>query len=246
MRMNFIRTSLIVFLLIFLNIISYGQNGKGYMLIAISPDDAIIRLDTALFVQKKSHMVVDTGTYVIRAWAPKTVMITDTIHITEGRSVLFRKKLEYSEAYKKHRKAIHAYNMKKYVPATVTVCASLFYIGMYGKFYREAKNNYLEKALESKAVYENATDIQEIQTYKEAYNMYKSKYDKSIDKANKTLSQAKIVIPVAAAISGAMFYYSLRLTKPVFKETPMLADMTFDYELIGQTPGPRVNFNVKF
>ncbi|MBK9046808.1 MAG: hypothetical protein IPL74_08915 [Bacteroidetes bacterium] len=244
--MNFIRTTLIVFLVILLNTISNGQNGKGYMLVAISPDDAIIRIDTALFVQKKSHMVVDTGTYVIRAWAPKTIMITDTIRVTEGRSVLFRKKLEYTDEYKKHRKALHAYNMKKYVPATVTVCASLFYIGMYGKFYKDAKDNYLDKALESKAAYENATDINEILAHKESYNSYKSKYDKSIDKANKTLNQAKIVIPVAAAVTGVMFYYSLRLTKPVFKETPMLSNMTFDYELLGQTPGPRVNFNVKF
>jgi hypothetical protein len=236
---------IISFLLLISNL-AFSQNGKGYWMIAISPSDAIIRIDTALFVQKKVHMPVDTGTYVIRAWAPKTVMITDTIHVAEGKSVLFRKKLEYTNEYKQYRKELRSYNMKKYVPASVTIATSLVFIGMYNKFYKEAKNDYLKKARDYKAAYESSTDAAEIETYKNAYYSYKSKYDNSIKKANNTLKQASIVIPTAVVVTGVMFYFSSRLVKPVFKETPMLSNLTFDYELLGQYPGPRANVNIKF
>ena len=240
------RIGLIAAVILLMCNMAFSQNGKGYWMIAISPSDAIIRIDTALFVQKKVLMAVDTGTYVIRAWAPKTVMITDTIHVSEGKSVLFRKKLEYTDEYKRYRKDLRAYNMKKYVPASVTIATSLVYIGMYSKFYKEAKNDYLKKARDYKAAYESSTDAAEIETYKNAYYSYKSKYDNSIKKANNTLKQASIVIPSAVIVTGVMFYFSSRLVKPVFKETPMLSNLTIDYELLGQYPGPRANLNIKF
>jgi len=235
----------LTFLLIFFKLNSFAQQGKGYMMVAIKPSDAIIRLDTMRIYQKQSHLPVDVGTYVIKAWAPRMKMITDTIHIVENKAVLFRRKLEYTDEYKNYKKELRIYNRKRYLPGALTLVASLTYLGFYLKYDSDA-DKYLEKANASKEEYESLTDLVDIQLAKSDYENYKDLYDEALDRTVNVATQAMIVIPVAVVTTGVLHYYSSKLVKPVFNEVPLLSDISFDYKFTGQAQGPRLNFSFKF
>ncbi len=228
---------------------SISQSGKGYVLIAIKPSDAIVRLDTMLVQSNKSHILIDSGSHIIKIWAPGMKLVTDTLKVAEGHNVLFRRKLEPTIEYKNYSKELHSYKTKKvltrYLPGLVTLGASIFYYSYYQKYNTDA-NNYLDKANASKDKYESLTDIIQIQSHKAEYTYYKDLYDESFDKSVKISNQAKIVIPVAVVLTGVFYYYSKKLIKPEFAETPLLSNLSFNYELAGQTAGPRLNYSVKF
>lgn len=240
---------LLAFSLFLLPLASVSQSGKGYLLIAIKPDDATIRLDTALVKSSKSHILVDSGSHIIKVWAPGMKLITDTVKITEGRNVLFRRKLEPTVEYQKFSEELQIYKHKKFLmrqlPGLATLAASITYFSLY-QINNSDANDYLDKANSSKAKYESLTDIIQIQSYKAEYFYYKDLYDESFEKAVKISNQAKIVIPVAVVITGVFYYYSKKLIKPEFTETPLLSNVSFNYELTGQTAGPRFNCSIKF
>lgn len=224
---------------------SIAQSGKGYLLIAVKPDDAIIRLDTTFMIQKRAHQPVDTGTYVIKAWAPGRMLVVDTLKIGEGKGVLFRRKLQHTEEYKRYKTQKHVYNMTRYLPGVATIGIALYYTGQY---FRQNANieKYLDKANESKAIYENLTDAAQIEKYQNIYNINRDKYDSAIRRTNGVISNATIVIPSAIVVTGVLYYVSRKVIKPVFNETPLLSDLSLNYELTGFASGPRINTVIKF
>jgi len=233
------------FTVLFTTFYIHAQSGKGYLLVAVKPDNAIIRLDTVLVQQKQSHQVIDSGTYIIKAWAPGRKLVVDTLHIGEGKGVLFRRKLQHTEEYKKYKTQRYAYNMTKYLPGAATIGISLYYLGQYLNHDAEAKK-YLEKANDNKETYDGLTDLEEIIKYKSIYKSNKEKYDSALKRTNNVISNASIVIPSAIVITGVLYYCSRKFIKPVFNEVPLLSDLSLDYELTGYARGPRINGCIKF
>ncbi len=195
-------------------------------------------------IQKRSHQVVDSGTYVIKAWAPGRKLIVDTLQIGEGKGVLFRRKLQHTEEYKRFKTQRYAYNMTRYLPGAATIGIALYYAGQYARQNANAKK-YLDQANESKVIYENLTDATEIEKYKNIYNINKDKYDSAIKRTNSVASNATIVIPAAIVVTGVLYYVSRKVIKPVFEETPLLSDLSLNYELSGFARGPRINTVIK-
>lgn len=226
-----------------------AQSEKGSLLIAIDPDDAIIRLDTALFKQQKSHIAIDTGLHVIRAWAPGKILVTDTINITTMRPVLYRKKLENSPEYKDYLRKKHVRNVAlinlRYVPIAITAAATIYFIGARKNYINDADKNKKE-AEESKAIYDNSMDAQTISYYHQVYDIQKERYNSSVKKANNITDVAKIAIPAGIVVTGVLYYFSTKITKPVFTETPALSNLSFNYEIFGQNAGPRFQYSLKF
>lgn len=224
---------------------SFAQPGKGYLLIAVKPDDAIIRLDTALMIQKRAHQTIDTGTYVIKTWAPGRKLIIDTLHIEEGKGVLFRRKLQHTDEFKQYKTQKHIYNLMRYTPGVATIGIALYYAAQYKSQSANAKK-YLEKANESKDNYNTHTDVNAIERYKNIYSDNKNKYDSAIKRTNNVIRDATIIIPAAIVITGVLYYVSRAVVKPVFKETPLLSDLSLNYELSGFANGPRINTVIRF
>jgi hypothetical protein len=231
-------------LFFFCNVLK-AQTGKGYLLIAVKPKDAIIRIDTALYQQTWKHIEIDSGHYVIQAWAPHKKLLTDTVYIKEKRGVVFRHRLENTEAYKDYLATKHLQNGLKFIPGVATICAGLIYLGAYQTHQNNA-DEYLEKANASKATYESMTDINDMQQVKEDFYKYKTLYEDALNKSEKIAKQASIVIPAGVILSGALFYYASKFMHPVYTETPLLSGLSVNYELTGQLPGPRVNCSLKF
>jgi hypothetical protein len=215
--------------LIFGNSLS-AQTGKGYVMIAVSPNDAVIRLDTSLFIQKKSHVPLDTGTYILRAWAPKCQLVTDTLHVTSAKPMVYRLKLPYTEQYNAYRKEKQEYNRKmlltRYVPWGVTLGMILYFPAQYS-IEKNAAEDYLDDAYAHKATYESLTDAEQIDIYKKQYNQSKSDYESSIKKSDNAKNSALIAIPTAVVISGVLYMVSRKFEKPVYEETPLLSRVSF-------------------
>ncbi len=222
-----------------------AQSGKGYLLIAVKPDDAIIRLDTTLMIQKRSHQTIDTGTYVIKTWAPGRKLIIDTLHIEEGKGVLFRRKLQHTDEFEQYKTQKHMYNIMRYTPGVATVGIALYYAAQYTSQTANAKK-YLKKANEIKDIYNTLTDVNSIEGYKNIYIENKNKYDSAIKRTNNVIRTATIVIPAAIVITGVLHYISRKVIKPVFKETPLLSNLSLNYEFSGFATGPRINTVIKF
>jgi len=234
---------------VFLSFNSFAQTGKGYLLVAVKPDDAIIRLDTALVQQQMKHFPVDTGRHIIKAWAHGRKLVVDTLDFTENTSILFRKKLEYTDEYKDYRHKKHSYNTSKigtaYFPGLFTISISIAFFITHKSAVNKSED-YLNDAITSKEKYENLTDEAEIHDEKEIYSRHKSNYDEQINRANKISTSAKIIIPTGIVVTGVLYYFSTKLVKPVFNEQPALSGLSLDYQLTGQYTGPRINYNLKF
>lgn len=227
----------------------YAQNGKGVLMIAVSPSDAVIRIDTALFKQKTTHMQVDTGTYTIRAWAPGRVMITETIHVKESPPVLFRRDLEYTPEYREYRKQKRGYNIKmtnlRYIPGGATIAAGVYLAARYQVNKSDADRNK-QDAEESLKIYSSLTDQEQIEFYRAKYLKSLELHDEAIRKANDTRSLAMIVVPAGIVTTGVCYFLSRKVVKPVFEEVPALSGLSFDYSLSGDHPGPRFHYSYKF
>jgi hypothetical protein len=226
-----------------------AQNIQSPLMIVISPEESVIRLDTALFKQTNKHIMTDSGSYVIRAWAPKKKLLIDTIHVDGRNPVLYRKKLENSDAYKAYKKDLNSYYRKalltKYVPAMLTIGSAIYFTSRY-RYQENQAEGHLDKCKEYKAQYELATDNDKIEQYRKGFYSEKEQYDAAVEKANNTIKQATIVIPVGLVATGVLLYISRDLKKPVYTETPLLSGLNFNYEWFGQTPGPRINYSFKF
>jgi hypothetical protein len=222
-------SSVLFLFLMFANPLS-AQTGKGYVMIAVNPDDAVIRLDTTLFIQKKSHVALDTGTYILRAWAPRCQLVTDTLHVNSTRPMVFRMKLPYTAEYKAYRKEKQEYNRKmlltRYVPWGITIGMILYFPAQY-TIEKNAADDYLDDAYAHKASYESLTDAEQIDFYKKQYNQSKSDYESSIKKSDNAKNAALIAIPAAAVVSGVLYMVSRKFEKPVYEETPLLSRVSF-------------------
>jgi hypothetical protein len=226
-----------------------AQNKQSPLMIAVSPDNSIIRLDTALFRQTKSHFMADTGIYLIKAWAPGRKLLTDTIHVSGNGPVLYRKKLEKTNEYKafKHenRKVIRKVFLQRVLPGLVTAGSAAYFTIGYNK-YKDDAQKHLDKCTELKSAYEGATGLAEVTEYRDGYLAEKERYDSAIKRANDLVKQATIILPVEIVTTGVLWYVSRKLQKPVFTETPLLSDLNFDYNFFGNAPGPRFNYVFKF
>ena len=124
--MKLIIFSLIASFLFFFHLYSFAQGGKGYLMIAVRPENAIIRLDTTLVIQKQIHQVIDPGTYIIRAWAPGRKLIVDTLIIGEGQGILFRRKLQTTDEYTRYKTQKLLYNTTRILPGAITLGVQYF------------------------------------------------------------------------------------------------------------------------
>src|SRR5688572_2264550 len=240
---RFINFLILVSVLLSFN--SFAQTGKGYLLVAVKPDDAIIRLDTSLVQQKMKHFPVDTGSHIIKAWAPGRKLIVDTLDFSENTPVLFRKNLEFTDEYKVYRHKKHMYNTSKigmgYFPGIFTIGISLSFFILHQVAENKA-DGYLNDAIASKEKYESLTDEAEIQDEKDLYYSHKSNYEAEIKRANNISTSAKIIIPAGIVVTGILYYFSTKLVKPVFSEQPALSGLSLNYQLTGQYTGPRINY----
>ncbi len=225
-----------------------AQSPAGYVLIVVKPEDAIIRLNDDLFKQKTAHLKLDTGRYIIRSWAAGRELVTDTIFVKENTPLLYRKKLGYTEEYKKYRVKKLSYKSQKssiYVMGGITVASAIYFYLDYAGTVKDA-NDYRDKANEYKAIYESQTDVNEIIKYRNAFERNKALHEESVDKANSAASRSILYVSAGAVATGVLYVISRKITKPVFKEIPLLSDLSFNYDFNQASSGPRVLFYKRF
>lgn len=206
-----------------------AQSTKGYLLLAIKPSDAVVRLDTLNVSGIKSHIQLDTGNYILKAWAPGYSLFTDTVTITSKSPLVYRARLTYSEPYMQYRKEKKSYQkhmaLTRYIPWAVTAFVTIYFPLQYIS-QSNAADDYYNDALYYKDVYETSTDAGLILASKERYYLAKADYESALEKSNKAATAALVAIPTAMAISTWLYFYSEKFEKPLFEETPLLSNVS--------------------
>ncbi|MCW3104080.1 MAG: hypothetical protein JWO09_2520 [Bacteroidetes bacterium] len=201
--------------------------GKGKAIIYFgSPTPVTVRLDTALLRQTKNPILLKEGKYIVRAWAPTKELFTDTITITEGKTTICVKSLKNSEAYSEYRRELSSYKLKKAGARYVVLPATLLYSGFaYFKYRQNAKlmNEHLENAHIAKEGYEHSISLSNISMYKETYYSEKAIYESYIKKNNRLSTLSCVIIPAGIVASAVLIYWSGKLEKPRYSETPLLS-----------------------
>ncbi|MCW3072143.1 MAG: hypothetical protein JWO44_2033 [Bacteroidetes bacterium] len=201
--------------------------GKGKAIIYFeSPTPVTVRLDTALLRQTKNPILLNEGSYIVRAWAPTKELYTDTITIKEGKTTICVKTLKNSEGYSAYLEELSSYKLKKTGACYVALPATLLYSGFaYFKYKQNARlmNEHLENAQSAKEGYEHSISLTNISIYKERYYSEKAIYESYLKKNNRLANLSCVVIPAGLVASAALIYWSGKLKKPIYSETPLLS-----------------------
>ena len=198
---------------------------KGVLRVYIQPNDAIIRLDSLHLTYGKS-IKLDSGTYLIEAWAPKRELVEKEVKIVPNLYKTVRIKLPYCKAYKEYRFKNNIQNSKRYLLRYGPAAAYLFYASIkLGDIHRLEKSSdqLYDETQSYKKQFETAFFIEEIQRNRSLYNDRKSKYDQQIDEINDLWKEVQIGAGITAVATFLSWKLASKVKKPTYTETPLLS-----------------------
>jgi len=204
---------------------SYGQN-KGYLVAYPKPKEAIIRLDTTKIIPYKASQI-DTGQYILKAWAPTYNLFIDTISISSNQYTHSKFKLRHTNNYLKYRAAVR----KQKRGFRITSGATLIFAGLGIALH--TKTIAFEKDAKSyKASYLGGVSLDDIEKAK-------ADYKKSLDnfKSYRTYRNTSFIAATGIGIIGGYLSYKYYKNHQVeYKEdVPQLSSITPSFDPISNT-----------
>jgi hypothetical protein len=219
---------LICILYVFNGFAQVPEPGKGRATIYFEPrSKVIVRLDTVLLIQSKLPVSLKAGQHIIRAWAPRKELFTDTIRILENKTTIVTRTLKNSEGYEKYREAMRAYRFKKitsaYVPLGLTTGYSIFTVIRY-KNNKKLVDQHLANAQIDALDYSKPNSQDGVEIYQQAYVNEKNSYETYRLKNNQIVKTGTIVASTCVVASAALLYFSSKIIKPAaYSEVPLLS-----------------------
>ncbi len=214
----------ITYLLLLFSLLGGAQN-EGSVFLRVYPKDAIIKLKDSTLKSHETYSL-DSGNYVIKMWQTKREYVERTISIKSGKTTQLLEVLSYSDDFKKFRRRRLMYNVNKslmrygppvvlgwYIQSTLSTWSDLD--GRVTKFH--------DLGVAAKNDYDTGVEKDQLQSRKEAYEMYKEAYEKSLIEYNES-KKNRLMIGAAVIVSAvAIEYFSFKLKKPVYQEKVLLS-----------------------
>jgi hypothetical protein len=192
------------------------------------PDSAIIK-SGELYFEYGKFKELDTGTYIIKAWAPTRQLVSRTVELKANQYKTIPLKLPYTPAYKKYLRKNRSYKIKKmlfrysFIAGYLLLASNSYAIMQHNQ---DDADHFFEEAEKYKTEYEQSFWEYDLQFNRSRFEQNKLNYDEALAEVN---SQRKILIAGAAATAVLTYVgwkISNKLKKPVYeKETPLLSDM---------------------
>ena len=203
--------------------ISAQETGQAIVLVSPRKATTVLRLDTALLTNTKQPFDLRTGTYILRAWAPKRELLIDTLQVENEKVCFYKKKLNYSQEYLKYRKTLSVYRTKQYLPGAALIAYTSISASFYSNNHRH-QQDYLALALKEKDQYESSVSLIQIDHHKAEYEKYKKLYDSFYNKNKAITISSMVVLPLGFACAAWLVYKTIKTGKPVYNETPLLSE----------------------
>lgn len=214
-------TSLIIFLSVSIDL--QGQD-KGKLRVFTKPSNALIKLENQQLEFGK-FIELDTGNYVVKAWAEKSKLIEREVRIDSGYKKTLRIDLPYSDAYKKYRFKLLSYrttkNFLRFAP--IISYGILAYMTQQDiQQYDEDAARFKQDALSYKDSYESAFFEPNFTFNRTGFETAKANYEDAINNLNQAREFLLISSIAAAGITYISWKLSNKLKKPSYSETPLL------------------------
>lgn len=200
----------------------------GKIRVFAGQDSTIIKLGEEYLSVNKFY-VVDTGTYEIKAWAPRREFTVKKVKVSEGSFKTLPFNLPYTNEYKAYRLDKVNYYFKKItlryaVPAIYIVLANNYLSNINS--YSDQAAEFEKSAITAKANYEQSIYRDELNLYKGSFNQYKNNYNDANDFV--TQNRTRFVISTGAAVVLTYFGWKMakKLKKPTYTEKRLLSDLS--------------------
>lgn len=210
---------------------SFNSNCQtsGNLYFFVSPENSIVRLDTSLYQQKKEIVSMPPGTYIVKIWAPKRKLLTDTLVVKEKGITFFRRKLSFTDEYKSYRQKIFAYKTLKGIMRYALIPATaIMALHSYSDYKNHSDNAdyYLEQANNIRNGFSALLTIDQVNIARERFEYCSVNYDEEIESANKKMKQTQLIIGSGIILTSVLNYCTKFLHKPSYSETPLLSDVS--------------------
>lgn len=206
-------------------ILAQSKEGKGTLRVYTKPKDAVIKMGGEKLEYGKS-MLLDTGKYVIKAWAPKRELVEKEILLKEKQYKTVPIKLPYNAAYKKYKWKHRYYVFKK---ATLKygflTVYSIFAISNYLQIQQleDDANQYKRNTENYKQAYETSFWPVDIENNKARYYSNKAEYNSAVDEMNQKMTRILYGAGATACITYFTWRWGNKLKKPIYEEVPQLS-----------------------
>jgi len=229
--------------------ISYSQemadSSKGKMRVYTQSSAAVIYVGE-LKVKYGEIIELDTGQYVITAWAPKRKKVRELVRVGNKYTKTVRIKMPLTKEYKHYRNKKALYEVKKTTLRYGPMTAFIFYAANEMSVISKSNENadqFLTLANEQKSKAENSFWPSDIEANRKGFAVSKLSYENEIEKVND--GWQKIYAGLAATIVVNYFTWRLskKLKRPNYDEKPQLTKLFIGPDMQSRTTQLTIGFN---
>lgn len=224
--MNY-KSPLILALLLFICQFSYSQTSGKLRAFSVQ-DSAIIKLGDVKMTSGTFY-VLDTGKYEVKAWAPKRVLSTKSVHITEGAIKTLSFNLPYTQEYKAYRSEKVNFVFKRitlrYTAPIVYLILAQNYLSNINDYTSQAEG-FEKLAISAKSNYDQSIYRNDLDLYKGTFNQHKNNYND----ANDFVTQNRTRLAISSGAVVVLTYLGWRMAKnlerPTYSEKRLLSSLS--------------------
>jgi uncharacterized protein YpmB len=167
--------------------------------------------------------------------------MNDTVSIIKDSTLVYLKKLPYTDEYAQYMKKKSGYILARTVPPALTVISAVVLATLYSHS-KKLMGQYYDDAKQSEQSFYSSFAVTTLDQSKASFNQSKESYEKYRKKTNTAIIAGAIIIPIGI---GTSVYFFLRSQKPSYHETPLLTRVNSNFFLTGNG-GAGVSFSYKF
>lgn len=202
-----------------------NAQSKSKMRVYTKPSNAVIKLDTMHLKYGKS-IVLDSGVYEIKAWAPKRELVKKKVTITQNQFKTVPIKLPYTKDYKKYRNKKRVYTAEKLglryglVIGYAVIAASNYF--EIQNLEDQADQNEMD-AQNYRQAYQKSFWATDISFNRRQFELSKAAYEENVEEINENWQKIQLGAGITAVLTYFTWKLSNKLNKPSFSETPKLS-----------------------
>ena len=192
------------------------------------PSGAIVKMNGETLTYGK-FIVLDSGEYIIKAWAPKRALVKKRVILGNNHLKTVAIKLPYSEEYVQYRRKLRFYNFKKYSLRYGFIASYLIFASSYISSisdFNDDASHFEKEAGKYKLLYQQSFWTEDLNFYAQKCSQSKGNYEDAIDEVDKRTRMVQIGAGVTLITTYFAWKLAKTMSKPRFEEMPLLSNLT--------------------
>jgi len=227
MLQKFIFSCLIITLSSFSSVL-FAQEVQSKIRVFTKPKEAIIQLD-GKDIEYGKIIELDTGKHELQAWSIGRKLTTKQFTLKANEVKPIRIELKYNDGYKKHRKKVRAYKIKK---TALRYAIPIAYLGYASKQLIDIGNlnssskEHLSLANKHKKDFETSFWKEDIVKTRTLFIENKAAYQDDIKRLNAKWPSLIVATGLSSVLGYLTWKKSNKLEKPYYTESPQLSRLS--------------------